>query len=1023
MQFTDVFIRRPVFATVLSLIILLVGLRAYLDLPVRQYPNIEASVVTITTTYPGASAQLLEGFVTTPLEGALVGIDGVDFMESSNVQGSSTLTLHFRIGYDINKAVTDVSNAVASVRSVLPREIDSPVIAKDDPNARPTMYLAFASDNMPIVAVSDYLLRVVKPQLATLSGVGRVDIYASQYAMRIWLNPDQMTAHNLTADEIQNALNANNVQSAAGRLQSKWQELDVIASTDLRTAEQFNNMVLKQENGYLIRLRDVGKAILDTPSERSSAFIMGKRTAVMAVTPQANANPLDVATAVNKVLPNIQAHLPTGLQSSVIWDSSKFIAESIVGVRHTILEAAICVILVIFLFLGSMRAVLIPVVTIPLALIGVCSLMLVMNYSLNTLTLLAWVLAIGLVVDDSIVVLENIHRHIEAGMKPFDAALTGAREIGFAVIAMTLTLAAVYAPIGFMTGITGSLFREFAFTLAGAVVISGFVALTLSPMMCAYVLHHEVNRKGLPEKLDELFNKLMRRYQLLLAKVLTKRTLVVIIAAIIYASCYFLYSRIPAELAPQEDQGAIMTIAFGPTSANLAYTEKYTKQIEEAYKTVPEALGYILVNGYPKGVNSAISFLVLKPWEERKRAAGAIIQALFMPLMSIPGLQAFPLNLPALPGSGNGSPVEFIVKTTSSYHKLNTAMGQLLAAAAKNPELLNTDSDLKLDKLQASLEIDRNKASDMGITTGAISNTLNILLGEPTVTRFVMEGRSYPVIPQLLANFRDDPHELDKINLRTLSGNLVPIANIVKISETIGPQTLTHFQQLRSAVLSASLPPGYTLGQALAYLKTAAKALPADMQIDFRGQSRQLIEASGAMQQTFLFALIFIFLVLAAQFESFRTPLIVMVSVPLSLSGALLAMMLTKCTMNIYTQIGLVTLIGLITKHGILIVEFANQLQEKGEPLYQAVIDAAAMRLRPILMTTAAMVLGALPLALASGAGSEARRQIGWVIIGGMSFGTLLTLFVVPTAYTLLAKIKSSAGKPYRTEVQQLNLT
>lgn len=1007
MRFTDIFIRRPVFATVLSLILLLVGLRAYVDLPVRQYPVIESSVVTVTTSYAGASAKLMEGFVTTPLEKSLAGVEGLDFMDASNTQGRSVITLHFRLGYDINKAITDVSNAVSAVRYQLPEEIDSPVIAKDDPSANPTLFLAFASDKLQVQQISDYLLRVVQPQIATLPGVGRVDIYSErQYAMRIWLDPEKMAAHNITAEDVAKALLANNVQTAAGRIQGKWQELDVVAATDLNTAEQFNNIALTQEKGYLLRIKDVGKAVLGVESERSSAYINGKLTVVVAITPQATANPLEVAKAVNKVLPNIREHLPAGLQASVIWDSSKFIAQSIQEVRHTIFEAAACVILVIFLFLGSFRAVLIPVITIPLSLIGVCGFMLAMGYSINTLTLLAWVLAIGLVVDDAIVVLENIHRHIENGMKPLEAALTGAHEIGFAVIAMTLTLAAVYAPIGFMSGITGNLFREFAFTLAGAVVISGFVALTLSPMMCSRVLHHEVNRKGLPEKIDDIFNRVMEKYRALLPKVLAKKKAVAAVAALVYLSCYGLYRHLPAELAPMEDQGAVMTFATGPTSANLAYTEKYTKMIEAAYRNVPEAMGYIVINGYPEGVNSSISFLVLKPWEQRQRTSEQVIQSLFMPMMSIPGLRAFPMNLPPLPGGGHGSPVEFVIKTTESYEALNNVMQQLLGMASQNPGLLYLNSDLHLDKLQAKIEVDRNKASDMGITTGSLGKTLNVLLSEPTVTRFVMEGRSYPVIPQLLANFRDNPHELDKINIRTTSGDLIPISNIVNISEAVGPQSLNHFQQLRSAVLSANLAPGYTLGQALDYLTEIAKKLPDNVQIDYKGQSRQLIEASGAMMQTFIFALIFIFLVLAAQFESFRSPLIVMISVPLSLSGALLMMMLTKCTINIYTQIGLVTLIGLITKHGILIVEFANQLQEKGKSLLDAVVESASMRLRPILMTTGAMVLGALPLALAAGAGSEARRQIGWVIIGGMSLGTLLTLFIVPTAYILLAKAR-----------------
>ncbi|CAM4378091.1 MAG: Efflux pump membrane transporter BepE [Legionellaceae bacterium] len=1009
MKLTDIFIRRPVFSTVISLAILLIGFRAYVDLPVRQYPSIEASIVSVGTYYGGASAKLMEGFVTTPLERALSKVDGIDFMESTNTQGQSNISLHFHLGYDINKALTDVSNAVASARSELPKEIDSPIVSKEDTNANPTMFLSFSTKTLSEQQVSDYLLRVVQPQVATLPGVGGADIYSErQYAMRIWLNPDKMAAHHVTADEVATALNTNNVQTAAGRLEGKWQEFDVMAATDLNTPEQFNNIVIKQDNGYLIRLKDVGKAVLGVLSERSSAYINGIRTVVLAITPQPTANPLEVSKAVNKILPSIKERLPTGIEATLIWDSSKFIDQSIKEVRHTIIEAALCVILVIFLFLGSFRAVLIPVITIPLSLIGVCALMLMLGYTINILTLLAWVLAIGLVVDDAIVVLENIHRHIEEGMKPYDAAIKGAREIGFAVIAMTLTLAAVYAPIGFMNGVTGSLFREFAFTLASAVIISGIIALTLSPMMCSKVLRPEVTRKGFVAKIDEAFNRLMKAYQQFLIKVLNKKKWIILLASIIYIACYGLYKLLPSELAPMEDQGGIMTFSTGPTSANLAFTEKYTKMLEEVYKKVPDSIGYIVINGFPQGVNSSLSFLVLKPWAERKRTANEILQSLYMPILSIPGIRAFPMNLPPLPGSNAGNSIEFVIKSMASYDELNASIQKLFVKAQQNPKLLNLDTDLKLDKLQINIDVDRDKASDMGISANVISNTLNILLGEPIITRFVMEGRSYAVIPQLESNFRENASELNKVYVKTASGDLVPFSNIIQIKEILGPKSLNHFQQLRAAEISATPAPGYTLGEGLNYLKSIAKDLPKGMEIDYKGQSRQFIESGNEMLQTFSFALVFIFLVLAAQFESFRNPLIVMISVPLSLFGALLTMKIMGCSMNIYTQIGLVTLIGLITKHGILIVEFAEQLHKKGKNPIDSVIEAAGMRLRPIIMTTAAMVLGSLPLALASGAGSEARRQIGWVIIGGMSFGTFLTLFIVPTAYIVLAKFSHS---------------
>lgn len=1005
-RFTDIFIRRPVFATVLSLILILVGLRAYIDLPVRQFPNIEPSVINITTSYPGASAQLMESFVSTPIEGALAGVQGIDFMVSSNTQGNSSVTVNFTLGYNIDKAIADISNAVASVRVQLPQGVRDPIIAKYDPNANPTLYLAFSSDKIPPEAIADYLGRVVKPQISMLRGVGQVHVYASTYAMRVWLDPKRMAAHNITADDIQEALRKNNVQSAAGILESKYQEINIIAETDFKTAEEFNNLVLKNEAGYMVRLKDVGHAALGPASERNSAIVNGKKTVIVAIIPQATANPLNVAKEVNAVMPSIQKHLPSNMKAYILWDASKFIAQSIKEVYHTIIESALCVIVVIFLFLGSWRAVFIPVVTIPVSLIGVCGIMLALGYSINTLTLLAAVLAIGLVVDDAIVVLENIHRHIEDGMSPMKASLLGAREIGFAVIAMTLTLAAVYAPIGFLTGITGSLFREFAFCLAAAVIISGFVALTLSPMMCSKLLHHDATRQGLAYKIDVIFNKLMARYKLFLAKALERKKLWVIIAAVIYASCYFLYAMLPSELAPAEDKGYFFVGVVGPTSANLEYTEKYTKLLEPIFAKIPEVETYGIINGMPNA-NGAFSFLVLKPWEKRHRSVDQIVPTLIPQTMSIPGIIAFPFNPPSLPTSER-TPISFVLKTTGSYDDLNTAIKTLTAEAGKIPGIINPDTDLKLNKLQLTIDIDRNKASIMGISADALAGTLNMLLGQPTVTRFVMNGRSYDVIPQLQADFRSNPHDLDKVNLRTGTGELVPLSNIVLLKESMAPQNLTHFQQERSAMFTANLAPGFTLGQVLGKLQEVAeeKLANKNIEFDYSGESRQLMQASGAMMQTFLFALLFIFLVLAAQFESFRNPLIVMLSVPLSISGALLTMHIAGCTMNIYTQIGLVTLIGLITKHGILIVEFADKIQAQGKNIAEAVLESASLRLRPILMTTAAMILGAVPLALASGAGAEARRQIGWVIIGGMGIGTMLTLFVVPVAYTLLANIR-----------------
>jgi multidrug efflux pump len=634
-----------------------------------------------------------------------------------------------------------------------------------------------------------------------------------------------------------------------------------------------------------------------------------------------------------------------------------------------------------------------------------------LGYSINTLTLLAWVLAIGLVVDDSIVVLENIHRHIEQGLSSFEAALLGIREIGWAIIAMTLTLAAVYMPIGFLTGLTGSLFREFAFTLASAVIISGFVALTLSPLMCAKWLRHVQINKGFAAKLEEIFQVLLEQYRSLLNRLLKHPKLILGLAAIIYLSCYFLYISLPNELAPNEDQGAIMSFVSAPTSANLPYTEKYTKQIARIYQQLPETVTYGIVNGFD-GVNSALSFLVLKPWNERKRSADEIIQALFPQFWSIPGVMAFPVNLPALPGTNERTPISFILKTTGSYENLYSATQKLLAKMRQEPRLLNVDTEFKWDKQQINLSLDRDKAAALGIPMSEISSALNLLLGQPTVTRFTRYGRSYDVIPQLLPAYSNQPQQLNNIYVYNSNGSTIPLANIAKLQIQTAPESLYHFQQQRAAKITASLAFGYTIGEALNDIQKMAKqVLPEDIQYDYAGQSRQFVQATGAMQQTFLFALLFIFLVLAAQFESFIDPIIVMLSVPLSLFGALSAMHLSGCTLNIYTQIGLVTLVGLISKHGILIVEFANQLRHQGNALHEAVINAASLRLRPILMTTGAMLLGALPLVIADGAGANSRQQIGMVIIGGMSFGTLLTLFIIPTVYLFVEKLKQEKAE------------
>lgn len=1012
MQFTELFIRKPILSLVLSFLILLVGIKSFFALPISQYPEISPSVVTVGTRYPGAPSDLMEGFVTTPLENALGGIDGIDVIRSASKQGLSQITLQFKLGYDLTKAMSDVSNAVASVRKQLPKAVLDPVINTKDPNADPILFIAFSSQSLSVPAITDYLSRVVQPQLQNIPGVSQAEVFGDNgYAMRLWLDPKKMAAHQVTASDIINALNQNNVQAAPGALQSNWQTINISANTDMTTAAQFNNLIIRNQNHYLVRLSDVGHAVLGIQSDQISASINGnKQAAVLGIVPLATANPLTVANTVKALLPQLQADAPDNIKLNLIWDSSKFISESVHDVERTFLEACLFVFIVIFLFLGTFRATLIPLITIPLSILGVCAAMLALGYTLNILTLLAWVLAIGLVVDDAIVVLENIHRHIEQGLSPFKAAIIGAKEIGFAIVAMTLTLAAVYAPIGFINDMTGVLFREFAFTLAASVVISGFVALTLSPMMCSKLLRHEIKPFSFMLKIDTLLNGLTNTYRKYLTLILKYRKAVLILATLIFLACFGLFKTLSSELAPQEDQGFIITAATGPTSANLPYMEKYMGQIEAIYKTIPEVAAYITITGMPT-LNSGLSFLILKPWNERHTSSANIIQSLFKRYWGITGIQAFPFSPHALPGASGHAPLMFVLKTTESYDKLEQLAKKLqIAVAQTNPHILSLQSDLKMDLNQANIDIDKNKALSLGISMDDIANSLNTLIGQPQGSVFNWNGRSYQVIPQLYPNFMSTAEQLKEINVRSQSGNLIPLANIVSLHNSVTAQNLNHFQQLRSVTLSGNLAPGYTVGEAVTYLEhLSKKILPKTVQIDFSGETRQFMQAGNSMEQTFLFALIFIFLVLAAQFESFRAPFIILLTVPLSLTGALLALHLTAGTLNIYTQIGLVTLIGLITKHGILIVEFANQLQKKQKLIVsEAVIEAASLRLRPILMTTATMLLAAVPLAFANGVGAHARSQLGWVIFGGMAVGTFFTLFILPVMYTLVYVNKPS---------------
>ena len=1006
MSFTDFFIKRPVFATALSLMLLVVGLLSFTKLNVRQFPKIDANLISISTTYPGASASLVESFVTTPIENAISGVDGIDYITSSSSTGKSTIILHLQLNADINAAMVDVNSDLSSVIKKLPSTIDSPVVSKVESDAVPEMILTFSSHSLSPEAIADYLTRTVQPVLSNLPGVGSADILGKRtYAMRIWLDPKRMNQLGITGTDIQNALNNNNVQSQPGEVDRAQQILSINANTDLKTAEDFAQIPLKTVGNTVVQLKDVAHVTLGSTTPTDALLIDNKFAVGMAITPKSSANPLDVATAVKAALPNIQHALPADLTLSIPRDNSIYIQQSIDEVNHAIIESIVCVFIVIWGFLGSWRSVLIPMATIPLSLLGACLFMFLLGYTLNTLTLLAFVLAIGMVVDDAIVVLENIHRHIETGSTPLQAALKGAREIVFAVIAMTFTLAAVYAPIGFAGGLTGALFKEFAFTLAGTVVISGFIALTLSPMMCTKFLKHtEPNRFAI--WLEKNLHHITTFYQATLTTVLSMRPVVVIStgALFICGLLFFWPLYKTCTLAPDEDQSVIMGIVSGPTSANLAYTERYTAELSQLLAMQPEHRTIAVINGRPSTQNSAMAFMELTDWSERKRSVDDMIADLTPKTQSISGVRVMLLSPPPLPTSTDLYPIEIVIKTTGSYEALNHVAEEIVQTAEKNPGILRASSDLKLDKPELTVDINRAKAATLGISMNDISTALNIAFGEPETTTFTKNGITYDVIPEVGGLARDNPNKINYINLKT-SGGSIPLSSVVTIRNTVAPETLNHFQQQRAATISAILSPSYSTKEALQYFQTLANhALQSGMSLDYAGDSRSFLQNGHGMGTLFAFALIFIYLVLAAQFESLTDPFIVLFSVPLSLVGAFATLYFTRGSLNIYTEIGLITLIGLISKHGILIVEFANQLQKTGLSVRQAVIKAASIRLRPILMTTAAMALGAIPLVLASGAGANARSQMGLVILGGMLIGTCFTLFVVPTAYTFLAR-------------------
>jgi multidrug efflux pump len=1002
---SEICIRRPVFATVLSLIILLIGIVAYGRLTVREYPQVDEPVVSVTTTYTGASAVLIESQITQVLEGSLAGIEGIDIIESTSRSESSRITIRFKSDVNIDTAASDVRDRVSRVRGRLPDEVDEPIIAKVEADAQAIIYITFRSDLLDAIELTDYVDRYVVDRFKNLTGISDATIYGERlYAMRIWIDRDRLAGYNLTVQDIEDAIRNQNAEIPAGRIESDDREFTVLSKTALVTAEEFRNIMLKPAGGLQVKLSDVARVELGSTDVRRISRYMGQTSITVGIIKQAVANPLDVSKEVREVMPSIVESLPEGVSAEIGYDSTQFIEQSVNSVFTTILEAIALVILIIMFFLHSLRASLIPIVTIPISLVATFAIMLATGLSINMLTLLAMVLSIGLVVDDAIVVLENTFRLIEKGMRPFEAAVKGMREIGFAIVAMTLTLAAVYAPIAFMPGSTGRLFLEFALTLAGAVVISGFIALTLTPMMCSKLLRHEKRPNIVARLITALLGRLEYMYRLALNVAIKARYVIFAVALAVAGFGGFLFTGLNSELTPPEDRGVLQITGQAPEGATLAFTNRYAAQVEGILKNSPNIRAYLVTVGQPE-VNQFNSIGRLKDYSERTLSQLQIQQTLQPQLRKVAGAQVAARSSGGFGRRGGGRPVEFVIQTSGTYEDLQKYSDMMLDRLANDPAVMDLDTDLKLNKPQLEVKIDRDRVADLGLDVSEIGRTLETMLGGRQVTRFEISGEQYDVIVQLDASERTAPENLARMFVRNAAGEMIQLSNIVSITETVAPKDLRRFNQLRSVTIQANVAPGYTLGQALqAVQSTAAEVLPSNVLTDVSGQSREFRDASSNVLFIFLLALAFIYLVLSAQFESFRDPLMIMLTVPLSMTGALLALNLTGGTLNIYSQIGLVTLVGLITKHGILIVDFANRLQDEGRSRAEAAIEAAALRLRPILMTTSAMVLGALPLALAHGAGAEARVQIGWVIVGGMSFGTLLTLFVVPAVYSLFGR-------------------
>jgi multidrug efflux pump len=1013
MKFTDLFVKRPVLAVVVSLVILIAGLQAIRSLSVRQYPRSDIAVVQVTTVYVGANADLVRGFITTPLERVIASADGIDYMESSSAQGMSTISVHLKLNYDTNAALTQIQAKVAQVRNDLPPEAEAPVIdLQTADNQFAAMYLGFSSKDLDQNQITDYLTRVVQPRLSAVSGVQRADILGDRtFAMRIWLKPDRMAAYGISPSTVRDALARNNYLSAIGSTKGSMVSVNLVANTNLRTPEEFRQLVIKNENGVVVRLGEVADVVLGAQNYEQDVRFNGETATFMGVWVLPTANSLEVIKQVREAIPGIQSQLPTGMKVGIPYDSTAYIQDAINEVLHTLTETLLIVVVVIFLFLGSFRSVLIPVVAIPISLIGAVFLMLVAGFTINLLTLLAIVLSVGLVVDDAIVMVENVERHLQMGKSPVKAATDAARELVGPIIAMTITLAAVYAPIGIQGGLTGALFREFAFTLAGAVIVSGIVALTLSPMMGSKLLRPGASERGFAGIINRRFEKVRQWYARTLGGTLQYRPVVLALWAIVVLVMVPFYMFSQRELAPAEDQGVVFGVIQASPNSTIDQTNLFTTQVYDVYKSFPESQSVFQITQPTGGFGG----MVTKPWSERKKTTQQLLLESTKPLSQIAGIRVIPLTPPALPGGGN-FPVDFVIASPGEPEQLVAFANQLVKKAMTSGIFIYADSDLKFDQPQTEVVFDRDKLRSQGVDLSQAGQDLSTLLGGNYVNRFSIQGHSYKVIPQVKRAERLTPEQLSQIYVTGSQNKLVPLSTFASLKTTTEPRMLNKFQQLNAVRIQGVIPPGVPLDKALTTLEDEAKAiLPQGFTVDYAGESRQLRVEGSKFLGTFLLSGILIYLVLAAQFESFRDPFIILAgSVPLAISGALLFSFLGLTTLNIYSQVGLITLVGLVSKNGILIVEFANHLQEQGRDKLNAIIEAASTRLRPILMTTAATVIGHFPLVLAKGPGAGARNSIGIMLVSGMIIGTAFTLFVVPSIYMLVAR----AHKPIEADIE-----